>query len=169
MKASPDLRIIVTGGTIDKVHDPLTEGLAFAKDESTHIPEILTLGRCHFPVVQRIMLKDSLDFDDADRDAIVEAVQAAGETAIVVTHGTGTMGESARWVSERVQDKTVVFTGAMRPHSLSFSDGPFNLGGAIIAAQTLPVGVYGVMNGRVFAATNLQKNTEQGRFDVGNR
>ena len=86
-----DVRIIVTGGTIDKVHDPMTEGLAFAKDQSTHIPEILSIGRCHFPRVERIMLKDSLDFDDADRDAIVAAVSASEETAIVVTHGTGTM------------------------------------------------------------------------------
>ena len=112
------------------------------------------------------MLKDSLDFDDSDRNAIAGAVNAAPELAIVVTHGTGTMGESARWLAERVRGKTVVFTGAMRPHSLSFSDGPFNLGGAIIAAQTLAEGIYGVMNGRVFPAESLNKNTEQGRFDV---
>lgn len=161
-----DVRIIVTGGTIDKIHDPMTEGLAFAKDQSTHIPEILSIGRCHFPKVERIMLKDSLDFDDSDRNAIVDAVNSASETALVVTHGTGTMGESARWLADRVKGKTVVFTGAMRPHSLSFSDGPFNLGGAIIAAQTLPEGIYGVMNGRVFEAQNLDKNTEQGRFDT---
>ena len=54
----------------------------------------------------------------------------------------------------------------MRPHSLSVSDGPFNLGGAMIAAQTLPAGVYGVMNGRVFEADHLTKNTAQGRFDL---
>ena len=161
-----DLRIIVTGGTIDKIHDPMTEGLAFAKDGSTHVPEILNIGRCHFPVVQRIMLKDSLDFDDADREAIATAVNEAPEQAVVITHGTGTMGESARWLAGRVTGKTVVLTGAMRPHSLSFSDGPFNLGGAIIAAQTLPAGVYGVMNGRCFPADKLDKNTEQGRFDV---
>lgn len=163
---SRDVRILITGGTIDKVHDPMTESLAFAKDGATQIPEILNFGRCHFPTVQRIMLKDSLDFDDADRDAIVAAVQAAPETALVVTHGTGTMGQSARWLADRIDDKTVVFTGAMRPHSLSFSDGPFNLGGALVAAQLLPDGVYGVMNGRVFEAANLDKNTEQGRFDV---
>lgn len=161
-----DLRIIVTGGTIDKVHDPVSEGLAFAKDGATHVPEILAIGRCHHPLVQRIMLKDSLDFDDADRDAIVAAIMAAPEPAIVVTHGTGTMGDSARWIAARTTGKTVVLTGAMRPHSLSMSDGIFNLGGATIAAQLLDPGVYGVMNGRVFPAGALDKNTEQGRFDV---
>lgn len=161
-----DVRIIVTGGTIDKIHDPLTESLVFARDGSTQIPEILSTGRCHFPHIQRVMLKDSLDLEDDDRDAIAEAVKASGEDAIVVTHGTGTMGQSARWVSDRVTGKTVVFTGAMRPHSLNFSDGPFNLGGAIVAAQILPEGVYGVMNGRIFEAQSLDKNTEQGRFDL---
>lgn len=161
-----DVRIIVTGGTLDKVHDPKTEGLAFAADGTTHLPEILRHGRCYFPVVQQLMLKDSLDFDDADRDAIADAVKAAPERAIVITHGTGTMGESARWIAERVSGKTVVLTGAMRPHSLSLSDGPFNLGGAIVAAQIMEPGIYGVMNGRVIDAARLDKNTEQGRFDI---
>ena len=44
-----DVRIIVTGGTIDKVHDQRSEGLAFAPDGATHIPEMLRIGRCQFP------------------------------------------------------------------------------------------------------------------------
>ncbi|WP_201455604.1 asparaginase domain-containing protein [Roseovarius indicus] len=161
-----DVRIIVTGGTIDKVHDAKSEGLAFAQDGSTHIPEVLRIGRCHFPVVELLMLKDSLLFEDADREAIAEAIDRAAEDGIVVTHGTGTMGETARFLEGRTPGKTVVLTGAMRPFSLFASDGEFNLGGAVIAAQTLDPGVWGVMNGRVFPAAMLEKNTEQGRFDV---
>ena len=161
-----DLRIIVTGGTIDKVHDPRTEGLAFAQGGATHIPEILRVGRCYFPVVELLMLKDSLLFDDADRLAIVTADAAAPEEAIVGTHGTGTMGETARHLEGRCSGKTVVLTGAMRPFSLFASDGEFNLGGAVVAAQCLSPGVWGVMNGRVFPASRLGKNVEQGRFDV---
>ena len=161
-----DLRILVTGGTIDKIHDPRVEAIVFAKDGATQIPEILAMGRCHFPVVQKVLLKDSLDFDDGDRQAITEAVLAAPERAIVLTHGTGTMGDTARWLAKRVSGKTIVLTGAMRPHSLSASDGSFNLGGAVIAAQTLPEGIYGVMNGRVIPAVGLNKNIEAGRFDV---
>ncbi len=172
MQAGPmkDLRIVVTGGTIDKVHDPRSEGLAFAPDGATHIPEMLRIGRCHFPVVQLLMLKDSLYFDDADRAAIAEAVMAAPEPAIVITHGTGTMGETARHLEARASGKpagkTVVLTGAMRPFSLYASDGEFNLGGAVVAAQLLAPGIWGVMNGRVFPAASLDKNVEQGRFDV---
>ncbi len=65
--------IIVTGGTIDKIHDPKTEALIFEKDGSTKIPDILSLGRCFFPHIHKILLKDSLDFDD-DRNSLVEAM-----------------------------------------------------------------------------------------------
>lgn len=160
-----DVRIVVTGGTIDKVHDTRSEGLAFAPDGATHIPEMLRIGRCDFPVVELLMLKDSLYFDDADRAAILRAVTSASEDAVVVTHGTGTMGETARFLAPHLSGKTVVLTGAMRPFSLYASDGEFNLGGAVVAAQVLAPGVWGVMNGRVFAADKLNKNTEQGRFD----
>lgn len=161
-----DVRIIVTGGTIDKVHDTRTEGLGFAPDGATHIPEMLRIGRCDFPVVELLMLKDSLYFDDHDRQAIAEVVSASSETALVVTHGTGTMGETARFLTGVAPDKTVVLTGAMRPFSLNASDGEFNLGGAVIAAQILAPGVWGVMNGRAFPAEKLNKNVEQGRFDA---
>ena len=161
-----DVLILITGGTIDKVHNERTESLNFNNDATPLIPDILTQGRCDFVHKQTLFLKDSLDFDDADRAAIVAAIQAATQTSIVVTHGTGTMGQSARKVAEHITGKTVVFTGAMRPHSLGKSDGSFNLGGAIIAAQTLPQGIYGVMNGRVFEAEKLNKNTEHGRSDI---
>jgi L-asparaginase len=161
-----DLRIIVTGGTIDKVHDVRSEGLAFSPEGATHIPELLRIGRCHFPTVELLMLKDSLYFENSDREAIAAAVARAPEPSIVITHGTGTMGETARFLTGRAPDKIVVLTGAMRPFSLYSSDGEFNLGGAVIAAQLLAPGVWGVMNGRVFPADALDKNTEQGRFDV---
>lgn len=160
------VRIIVTGGTIDKVHDTASEGLGFAADGATHIPEMLRIGRCHFPVVELLMLKDSLAFTDADRAAIASAVAAAPEPAVVVTHGTGTMGQTARSLASKIGAKTVVLTGAMRPFSLYTSDGEFNLGGALVAAQLLAPGVWGVMNGRVFPADRLDKNVAQGRFDV---
>ncbi|GGD14284.1 asparaginase [Aquisalinus flavus] len=162
------VRILVTGGTIDKVHDPYTEALAFAADGSTQIPEILHYGRCHFPVTQVAMMLDSLNMTDDHREMLAQTIRAATEDALVVTHGTSTMGDTARYLDTALkgQPKTVVLTGAMRPFSLFHSDGPFNLGGAIIAAQCLPAGVHGVMNGRVFVAGNLKKNTDLGRFDV---
>ncbi|MEL6915356.1 MAG: asparaginase domain-containing protein [Pseudomonadota bacterium] len=162
-----DLRIFVTGGTIDKIHDTRTEALGFSPDGATHIPEMLRVGRCHFPVVEVLMLKDSLHFDESDREAIAAAVMRATEEAIVITHGTGTLAETARHLEAAgTEGKTIVITGAMRPFSLFSSDGEFNLGGAVVAAQVLSPGVWGVMNGRVFPAATLRKNVAQGRFDA---
>lgn len=165
------VRLILTGGTIEKVHDPRAEALAFPEDGASIIPELLGEARCAFPAVEALLQKDSLHFTDADRAAIAAAVRAAPELALVVTHGTSTMGETARFLeggaAAEGAGKTVVLTGAMRPASFFRSDGPFNLGAAILAAQLLPPGVWGVMNGRAIPAAALRKDLEAGRFDGG--
>ncbi len=45
------------------------------------------------------------------------------------------------------------------------SDALFNLGCSVSAVQLLPVGVYIVMNGRVFSWENVQKDRRQGVFE----
>lgn len=161
--------ILITGGTLDKVHDTLTEALIL--DGFTRVPDIFDQGRARISRFQNLMQIDSLDMTDDDRAKILKAIQSAPETRLVLTHGTGTMEKTAQYLDEKlhldgkVPNKTIVLTGAMRPWSLGRSDGTFNLGGAVIAARILPAGVYGVMNGRVFPAAELRKDTEQGRFD----
>jgi len=160
------LLILTTGGTIDKVHDTFTEELVFSAEEFTQIPELLKIGRCYFPDRKTVIQKDSLEMRDDDRHEVLQAVLAASQNRIVITHGTGTIEQTAKFLDGKVNDKTIILTGAMRPHSLGKSDAGFNLGGAIIASQTLPAGVYVVMNGRVFDAAEVKKNVEAGRFDV---
>lgn len=155
--------ILTTGGTLDKIHDTYTEGLVFG--ENSHMEELLTIGRSFMPRIENLMRLDSLDMTDIDREQILQAILTAPETQIVVTHGTGTMEQTAKFLEDRTKGKTVILTGAMRPFSLGKSDAGFNIGGAIIAAQVMPTGVYGVMNGRVFTANELRKDVKAGRFD----
>lgn len=164
LAALAPVRVLLTGGTLDKVHDPYAEKLAFPPDGGSQAPLILERGRCAHPLIEAVLQKDSLDFDDADRKSIAEAARRAPEARLVVTHGTGTMGMTARFLATLDLGKTIVLTGALRPYSLSASDAAFNLGGAVIAAQTLPVGVWGVMNGRVIPAATLDKDIATGRF-----
>ena len=161
-----DVLILTTGGTIEKVHDWRSEGLGFEMGGKAQIHDLLEHARCYHARLLQLMMKDSLDFTDDDRQAIADAILAAPQDAIVVSQGTGTMEVTARFLDGRMGNKTVVLTGAMRPYSFGRSDAAFNMGGAVIAAQILPAGVYGVMNGRVFAAGALAKNTQAGRFDV---
>lgn len=158
--------ILLTGGTLDKVHDTVTESLTFPEDGCSQLPTLLERARSHEIRLQDVVQKDSLEMTEADRQRILEAVLAAKENHIVITHGTGTMELTAQFLDGKTEDKTVVLTGAMRPFSLGRSDAAFNVGGAIIAVQTLPAGVYGVMNGRVFAAGQLHKDVQAGRFDL---
>lgn len=155
--------VLITGGTLDKVHDMQSESLVL--DGKTRVTDIFSQGRAQISRFQNLMQIDSLDMTDADRARILKAVKTAPENRLVITHGTGTMELTARFLDGETGEKTVILTGAMRPWSLGRSDGNFNLGGAIIAARTLPAGVYGVMNGRVFTAQDLHKNTTSGRFD----
>jgi L-asparaginase len=157
------VRIFVTGGTFDKEYNELN-GQLFFKD--THIQEILKLGRCKVDVsIRTLMLVDSLEMTDTDRNIIVESCKRAEENRIVITHGTDTMTLTAKILAEQVTDKTIVITGAMVPYKFGSSDGLFNLGSALAFAQTLPAGVYVAMNGRWFAWDNVKKNRQTGYFE----
>ena len=91
------IRILVTGGTFDKKYDELTGKLFF---QDTHVQEMLRLGRARLQLsVETAMMIDSLEMDDAGRAQIVARCRAAVERAIVVTHGTDTMVETARAVA----------------------------------------------------------------------
>lgn len=157
------VRVLVTGGTFDKEYNEIA-GALFFKD--THLPEMLTLGRCKLDVkVRTLMMIDSLDMSDADRAVILQQCRKAREDRIVVTHGTDTMEVTARALGPHIRNKTVVLTGAMVPYKFGSSDGLFNLGSALAFVQALPHGVYIVMNGKCFPWQNVRKNKKTGVFE----
>jgi L-asparaginase len=157
------IRIFVTGGTFDKEYDELKGALLF---KDTHLPEMLVLGRSKVDVnVRTLMMVDSLDMTGPERETIVDQCLKATEERIVITHGTDTMEVTAKALGKVVTDKTVVLTGAMIPYKFGSSDGLFNLGSALAFVQTLPHGVYIVMNGRVFSWRSVRKNRATGEFE----
>ena len=160
---SRPIRVFVTGGTFDKDYDEIGGRLHF---KDTHLHEMLRLARSKLALnVQTLMMIDSLDMTDADRQRIVDACRACPEDHVVITHGTDTMTDTARALLAAGLAKTVVLTGAMVPYAFGSSDGLFNLGSALSFAQVLPAGVYVAMNGRVFAGDRVRKNRESGVFE----
>lgn len=160
---STNIRVFVTGGTFDKEYNELTGELFF---KETHLPHMLTLGRCRVLVdVRTLMMVDSREITDEDRDTIARNCVKAREERILITHGTDTMVDSAAVIADRVKDKTIVLTGAMVPYTFGSSDGLFNLGSALAFVQTLPHGIYIVMNGRSFNWNNVRKNKKTGEFE----
>jgi len=157
------IRIFITGGTFDKEYNELN-GQLFFKD--THLHEMLKLGRCRVDLdIRTLMMIDSLEMTNDDRELIAQQCLKSNEDRIVLTHGTDTMVETAKVLAASVTNKTIVITGAMIPYKFGSSDGLFNLGSALAFVQTLPAGVYVAMNGKYFNWDNVKKNRQTGQFE----
>ena len=157
------IKIFVTGGTFDKDYDEKNGRLYFKK---THMNEILALGWSKIEDnIETLMMLDSLDMKEEDRELIVAACTAINEDQIVITHGTDTMHKTAQAIASSNFDKTIVLTGAMIPYKFGTSDGLFNIASALAYVQKMPHGVYIAMNGRVFNFDKVIKNRETGIFE----
>lgn len=159
------IQIFITGGTFDKEYNFISGELTFSR---THVNEMLKRGRCAIDTdVRTIMMKDSLDIGENDRQLMLEACLSTSHNQIVLTHGTDTMVQTAAFLASANVEKTIILTGAMVPYTFgTSSDGFFNLGSAIAFAQTQPHGVYVAMNGRCFAWDNVNKNYNTGFFEA---
>ena len=156
------IRLLITGGTIDKKYNELNGELIFTE---SGVEDMLAQGRAQLDIsTEMVMLKDSLDMDDDDRQKILSSCLACDETRIVITHGTDTMVETGQMLAAEINDKTIVLLGAMVPYQFKKSDALFNLGCAIAAVQTLDYGVYITMNGKVFHYDEVVKNKKIGEF-----
>ena len=155
------LHIFTTGGTIDKVYfDALSE----FQVGTTALDAILKEANVAVDYdITSLMKKDSLELTELDRTAIHAAVSASPATAILITHGTDTMAETARRLSD-IEGKTIVLTGAMQPARLRSTDAIFNVGFAVAAARLQAAGVYIAMNGNLFPAATVRKDRAAGRF-----
>lgn len=161
---TPEIRIFVTGGTFDKEYD-MIKGQLYFKD--THLPEIFDLSRCTLDInIRTLMMIDSIEMTDQDREVIANNCSNIPENLIVITHGTDTMVATANAIANAdISGKTIVLTGAMIPYKFGSSDVFFNLGSALAFVQVLPPGVYVVMNGRYFHHNNVRKNRDTGVFE----
>ena len=158
------IRIFITGGTFDKEYNEITGKLYF---KDTHMREILDLGRSKLDVsIRTLMMIDSLDMTDSDRNLILENCVSTKGDQIIITHGTDTMTDTAKLLATGNLEKTIVLTGAMIPFKFGTSDGLFNLGNALGFVQSLPHGVYIAMNGRCFDYDKVKKNKKTGVFEA---
>ncbi len=156
------IKIFTTGGTIDKTYFDDKSEYQVGEPQAHGV-----LQRANVVVdysVESLMQKDSLHLTDSDRLKMREAVEGEDATQIVITHGTDTMVETGAALKS-IPNKTIVLTGSMYPAQYRDSDAVFNLGCALIAAQTLPPGVYIAMNGRVFDPLQTRKNVDKNRFE----
>jgi L-asparaginase len=158
-----NIKVFITGGTFDKEYNELNGSLYF---KETHLYEMLDLGRSQLDLsIETLMMKDSLDFEETDRAMIANACNHTNSSKILITHGTDTMTITAAYLMDKCKEKTIVLTGAMVPYKFGSSDGLFNLGSALAFVQVLKPGIYIAMNGKIFEAGKVKKNTDKGTFE----
>lgn len=160
------LKIITTGGTIDKIYHDANSTFQIGDPQIGQLLEQSNVT-IDYEIVS-LMRIDSLDMRDAYRRVIAETISAdADYTRFVITHGTDTMVETGRWLMNMAaeQGKTIVLTGSMQPARFRLTDAVFNIGTAIIAAQTLPAGTWITMNGQVFNPLVTRKNNDLNQFE----
>jgi len=159
------IQVFITGGTFDKEYNFITGELYF---KDTHLKEMFDRGRCTLDIdIKTLMMIDSLEMTDDDRDIIIHNCKKTKHESIIITHGTDTMVKTAERIADsKIKGKTIILTGAMVPYAFgTSSDGFFNLGSALAFSQSLPEGVYVVMNGRYFDWKNVRKNRQTGNFE----
>lgn len=149
-----NFHLLITGGTIDSFYD--TDAVTVRCFEQTVLVDYLT-RHAHVPAESfrhtQLCMADSRDIGPAQRQLMANAIVDCDEQAIVLTHGSFTVFETARYLAEqqgRFNDKTVVLTGSLRPiEGFTYSDGLFNLGASVLAAQCAAPGVYVCIQGRL--------------------
>lgn len=157
------IKVFTAGGTIDKIYSEErgTLNFSFGKQAIKEISEsTIRLNLEHN--IERLLAKDSLEMDEIDRELIKRACLGSVVDKILITHGTDTMIDTARVLSD-IQDKVIVLTGASQPYRFRESDAEFNIGVAFGALNVLDTGVYIAMNGRVYPWNKCEK-TADGRF-----
>ncbi len=160
--------VLGTGGTIAGRADSQSQGVGYRAGQITvqtllsAVADLEQLAGGPLQVLQLAQV-DSKDMDwpvwRALLLACAHALEDADTRAVVITHGTDTLEETA-WLLHSLlpMTKPVVLTCAMRPATALLADGPQNLRDAVIVgARGGRAGVWVVAGGEVHAAAQVQK------------
>ena len=166
MKHNLPIHCILTGGTIDSFYDA-TKDTVVPVINSVIPDYIKSLKLDNQISFTTICMKDSRQLNESDRKNILEVIEKSVETKIIITHGTYTMPDTARYLKTNLKRKNqvIVLTGSMIPLiGFSPSDAPFNLGFAIAKLTDLEPGIYVAMNGKIFDPEEVIKDLSEGKF-----
>ena len=170
--AKPHMVVVATGGTIAGAQTApqggsYTSGVFSIDTLLAGVPQLKEIADVSGEQLVKI---GSQDMSDAVwlklAKRVNELLKAQDVDAVIITHGTDTMEETAYFLDLVVDsDKPVVLVGSMRPSTAVSADGPGNLYDAAVVAADAKAkgrGVLVVLNDQVFAARDVYKtNTTQ--------
>jgi len=156
--------IIDTGGTFNKIYNPLTGSLDIEKD-GTALTNIAKEWLVELEAIN-IIGKDSLDMTPNDREEILQTIKKSNFRSIIVIHGTDTIDKTALYLANAKLNREIILTGAMVPFSINPIEATANLALAYGYMQRLEQqGIYIALNGIVDGYERVIKNREKGKFE----
>jgi len=157
------IQIFTTGGTIEGLDYVNENGIT---ESNISIKDFLNSANIDFKyTIESVLKKDSRAINEKDRKLLVRKIKESNATKILITHGTFTMEDTAKYIGKLNLNKTIVLVGSFILGSSEDTDAPFNLGYAISSLQLLKPNVYIAMNGQIFLWNNVFKNLETNRFE----
>jgi L-asparaginase len=157
--------ILGTGGTIaglavDPERSSAYEAAQIGVDQL--LAQLPGESLAHALESEQVAQVDSKDMDEPTWRQLLQRLQQhlhdPQVLAVVITHGTDTLEETAFLLSAVLPPiKPVVITGAMRPANAPDADGPSNLSDALRSATDLPAGVWVLFAGRLHRGHQIQK------------
>ena len=162
------ITVLNTGGTFNKRYNPITGQLEVPSDNIALDKIIKSCFNVEFDI-KNIVSKDSLDFTQEDRKTILENIINSENDKIIIIHGTDTVDLTAKFIEDKIENKKVVFTGAMVPISIDEVEATMNFSQAIgFLNAPIKNGIYLSMHGSVIEHSKLKKDRSVGQFLVKN-
>jgi len=161
-----EILVLNTGGTFNKRYDPIKGELEVPTD-SKAIESITKHFHNSKITIKNIIHKDSLEFNDKDREILSNEIKHSKTPYILIIHGTDTMDLSAKYIDGKIKEKIVVFTGAMVPLSIDSTEAVSNFSmsfGFLLTCKEK--GIYIGMHGIVKEYKKIYKNRKLGIFEM---
>ena len=160
-----NILIIDTGGTFNKIYNPLNGQLEIDTTNQA-LKSLAKAWLTDFNIVN-VVGKDSLEMTEEDRLLISKTIEKSKEERILIIHGTDTMDKTAKLLSEHHLDKKIVLTGSMVPFSINPIEATANLSlayGYLLSVEKK--GIYISMSGIIGSFEKIVKNREKGLFEL---
>lgn len=162
------ITVLNTGGTFNKRYNPILGQLEVPRDNIALDKIVKSCFNIEFDI-KNIVSKDSLDFTQEDRETILENIINSENDKIIIIHGTDTVDLTAKFIEDKIENKKVVFTGAMIPMSIDEVEATMNFSQAIgFLNAPIKNGIYLSMHGSVIEHSKLKKDRSVGQFLVKN-
>jgi L-asparaginase len=160
-----NILILNTGGTFNKVYNEINGKLVIDKNNKI-LSHIIKKAKILDITIQGLIYKDSLDITTKDRIKLKKYILKSKFNKIIIVHGTDTMEKTARYLADTIDNKKIIFTGAMKPFGIEPIEATSNLMSAFgFLNNCKKNNTYICMHGLIKKYNKITKNKQLGIFE----